>query len=62
MNLGVAMVLSFLIPGLGQLYRQQVFAALVWFVICCMGYVCFIVPGLILHLFCIIAAGMRHCP
>lgn len=58
-NLGVAMVLSFLIPGLGQLYRQQVFAAVLWFLLCFFGYLCFILPGLILHFCCVIAAGVE---
>ena len=29
---GVAMVLSFLIPGLGQLYRGHLLTGLLWFV------------------------------
>jgi TM2 domain-containing membrane protein YozV len=32
-NAGVAMVLSFLIPGLGQLYKGQLLNGLLWFVI-----------------------------
>lgn len=54
---GVAMVLSFLIPGLGQLYKGQVFNGLLWFVITFAGYICFIVPGLVLHICCILGAG-----
>lgn len=54
---GVAAVLSFLIPGLGQIYKGQVFNGLVWFVLVIVGYVCFVVPGLLLHLFCIIGAA-----
>ncbi|MEI6233359.1 MAG: hypothetical protein WCT04_09915 [Planctomycetota bacterium] len=55
---GVAMVLSFLIPGLGQMYKGQLLNGLAWFVIVVIGYIILFVPGLILHLFCIAGAGM----
>ena len=54
---GLAAVLSLFIPGVGQLYKGQVFNGLAWFVCVVIGYVCFIVPGLVLHLFCVIGAG-----
>lgn len=50
---GLAMVLSFLLPGLGQLYGGKVLRGLVWFCATALGYFCFVVPGLILHLACI---------
>lgn len=58
-NPGVAMVCSFLIPGLGQIYKGQVFNGLAWLCLTALGYVCFIVPGVILHICCIIGAGMN---
>jgi len=54
---GVAALLSLIIPGAGQLYKGKVLAGLLWFVFVIGGYFLFIVPGLILHLICIIAAA-----
>jgi TM2 domain-containing membrane protein YozV len=57
---GVAAVLSLVIPGAGQLYQGRVLAGLLWFVIVILGYVILIIPGLILHLACIISAAMTN--
>lgn len=54
----VAMLLSLLIPGLGQLYKGQPINGIIWFVVVIIGYIALIVPGLILHLCCIVGAGM----
>jgi hypothetical protein len=54
---GVAAVLSFVIPGLGQIYKGQVLNGLVWLVFVVVGYAAFILPGLFLHLCCIIGAA-----
>ncbi|MBI3463002.1 MAG: hypothetical protein HY000_08070 [Planctomycetes bacterium] len=54
----VAMLLSLVIPGLGQLYKGQVINAVVWLVVVVIGYVAFIIPGVVLHLCCIVGAGM----
>jgi hypothetical protein len=56
-NPGVAAVLSFLIPGLGQMYKGQVLSGLCLFIMVLVGYVFCVVPGLLLHLFCIIGAA-----
>ena len=40
-----------IIPGLGQLYKGQLFRGLIWFVAVLAGYA-LIVPGLVLHLCC----------
>jgi TM2 domain-containing membrane protein YozV len=53
----VAMVLSLVIPGAGQLYKGQALNAIVWFVVVVAGYVAFVLPGVVLHLFCIIGAA-----
>jgi hypothetical protein len=53
---GVAAVLTFFIPGLGQIYKGQVINGVVWFFLVTMGYAALILPGLILHFFCIIGA------
>ena len=50
---GVAALLSFLLPGAGQMYKGQVFNGIAWFLFVLVGYCCFVLPGLILHLCCI---------
>lgn len=54
---GVAAVLSFFIPGLGQMYKGQIINGLAWLVCVVIGYACFVVPGLVLHLFCVVGAA-----
>jgi TM2 domain-containing membrane protein YozV len=56
-NPGVAAVLSFFIPGAGQIYKGQVFIGLAWLLITAIGYVFMILPGIILHVSCIIGAS-----
>jgi TM2 domain-containing membrane protein YozV len=51
----VAAFLSVIVPGAGQLYAGRVIAAFLWFFAVGMGYV-LILPGLVLHLFCIASA------
>lgn len=46
---GVAAALSFIIPGLGQIYKGRIAAGLVFLVCTVVGYFFLIVPGLILH-------------
>ena len=53
---GLAALLSFFLPGLGQLYKGQLINGIVWFVFVSMGYVALVVPGLILHFFCVLGA------
>ena len=53
----VAMFLSLIIPGLGQVYKGQLLNGLVWFIIVISGYI-FIFPGLILHACCVLGAGL----
>ena len=53
---GLAAVLSFFVPGLGQLYKGQILNAVVWFFLVGIGYVALILPGLILHFFCVLGA------
>jgi TM2 domain-containing membrane protein YozV len=52
----VAAGLSLLVPGAGQLYAGSVMTAILWFLLVTAGYT-LILPGLILHLFCIAAAA-----
>jgi hypothetical protein len=52
----LAAVLTIWIPGAGHLYAGRFVAALLWFVVVGAGYA-LILPGLILHLFCIVSAA-----
>lgn len=54
---GVAALLSFLLPGAGQVYKGQVFNGIIWFIAVIAGYCAVIVPGLILHLLCVAGAA-----
>jgi len=56
-NPAVAFLLSLLIPGLGQIYKGQALNGIVWFIVVILGYVAFIVPGLVLHLCCVVGAA-----
>jgi TM2 domain-containing membrane protein YozV len=53
----VAGLCSFLFPGLGQLVTGRIGAALIWFLITFIGYFFFVVPGIILHIVCIVDAA-----
>ncbi len=52
----LAAFLSLWIPGAGQLYAGRAIAAVLWFLAVGAGYA-LILPGLILHLFCIASAA-----
>ncbi|HEY0190227.1 MAG TPA: hypothetical protein VGC42_03845 [Kofleriaceae bacterium] len=52
----LAAVLSFLVPGAGQLYSGNVMTAILWFVLVGAGYF-LILPGIFLHLICIATAA-----
>jgi len=54
---GLAAVLSFLVPGLGQVYKGQVLNGVVWFFLVGFGYLALILPGMLLHFFCIVGAA-----
>lgn len=53
---GVAALLSLIIPGAGQMYRDRVASGLLWFCVVPIGYLAFVLPGLVLHLLCVILA------
>ena len=57
---GIAALLSFLVPGAGQVYAGKIMSGLVWFLLVSAGYA-LILPGIFLHLFCIAyAASAAH--
>lgn len=53
---GVAGLLSFVIPGAGQMYCGRVGVGIAWFVGVVIGYIMLVFPGLALHLWCILSA------
>lgn len=52
-----AAILSLVVPGLGQLYKGQWLNGPLWFCIVVAGYFAFVVPGLVLHVLCILGAA-----
>lgn len=54
---GVAALLSFFIPGLGQLYKGSIATGLIWLFVVPIGYVLLVVPGIVLHIICICTAS-----
>lgn len=56
-NRGVAALLSFIIPGAGQMYKGHVVAGILWFAFVIAGYFILIIPGIVLHLICIFSAA-----
>ncbi len=57
-NPATAASLSLILPGAGQMYKGSLFNGFAWFVLVVVGYLAFIVPGLVLHLCCIIGATL----
>ena len=55
-NYGLAALLSFFIPGLGQIYKGQLLNGICWFFFVILGYG-LIVPGIILHICCVVGAN-----
>ncbi|MFD2034633.1 hypothetical protein ACFSKL_07535 [Belliella marina] len=54
---GIAALLSFIIPGAGQMYKGDIGTGIVWFFFVVLGYFFLIVPGIVLHLICIVTAA-----
>ena len=44
----IAAILSFLMPGLGQIYTEKIGRGILMFVATMIGYICLILPGLII--------------
>lgn len=55
-NPGVAAVLSFVVPGLGQIYKGWVGRGLLCLFLTLIGYFSLIIPGLILHVWAVVNA------
>jgi TM2 domain-containing membrane protein YozV len=56
-NPSAAAVLSLVIPGAGQMYKGQVRSGFLWLGAVALGYMTFIVPGVVLHVLCVISAA-----
>jgi hypothetical protein len=56
-NPGVAGILSLVIPGTGQMYKGEVGLGVIWLIVTILGYCLFIIPGMILHLICVLKAA-----
>ncbi len=48
--------MSFILPGLGQVYRGKIFQGFAWGPAVLLGYLAYVLPGLLLHLLCVINA------
>lgn len=59
---GVAALLSLVIPGAGQMYKGQIFNGLFWLAVVVIGYFAMVVPGIVLHLMCIVGAASGSAP
>lgn len=54
-----AAFLSFLIPGWGQMRRGRTLQGTLWLIVVFAGYFLMIIPGIILHILCMIEAYWR---
>ena len=50
---GTAGILSFLFPGVGQIYKRQVGFGILWLIFVSVAYGTFLIAGLIVHIGCI---------
>jgi TM2 domain-containing membrane protein YozV len=53
---GIAAVLSVVIPGLGQVYSGRLLAGGIWFLATTLAYSAILIPGFLVHAFCIWSA------
>jgi hypothetical protein len=53
----VALGLSVLMPGLGQMHKGHVASGIAWLCVVILSYAVHLVPGLILHLACVLRAA-----
>ena len=53
---GIAAVLSVVVPGLGQVYSGRLLAGALWFLGTCFAYSAVLLPGFLVHGFCVWSA------
>ena len=56
-NPSVAAALSLVIPGSGQIYKGQTRGGFLWLGAVVLGYMTFIIPGVVLHVLCVMSAA-----
>jgi TM2 domain-containing membrane protein YozV len=56
-NNTLAAIINVFFPGVGQLIQERVGLGIIFFFGTIIGYICFIVPGLIVHIICIVDAA-----
>jgi len=52
----LAAFISFLLPGTGQMYGKKIGKGIIWMIVTILGYCIWVVPGVILHICCIVNA------
>jgi len=53
---GLAAFISFLLPGAGQMYGRKIGKGVIWLIAGVLGYWLWVVPGVIIHICCIVNA------
>ena len=53
---GLAAFISFLLPGAGQMYGGKIMKGIIWLIAGVLGYCLWVVPGIIIHICCIVNA------
>jgi hypothetical protein len=53
---GISAVLSVVVPGLGQIYSGRLLAGALWFVGTAAAYSAVLIPGFLVHAFCVWSA------
>lgn len=59
---GTAAVLSFFVPGLGQVYKGDIAIGLCLLVLTALGYMVFVIPGLLIHIYAVYTAYKAPAP
>lgn len=54
-----AALLNFFVPGLGHMVSGYMSSGLLWMLFVCLGYVCFIIPGIVLHILCVVSIARK---
>lgn len=55
-NRGIAALLSLIIPGAGHMYKNKPGVGFAWLIATVIGYLFYVLPGMLLHVICIIHA------
>jgi TM2 domain-containing membrane protein YozV len=53
-------LLSFFLPGLGQMCQKRVGSGIAWLLGTMIGYLIFFIPGLVLHIACVVDAAWHN--